>query len=56
MPLKPQRPLFGGLDGTRLIGITSYGRATVETLQMNNEYAVEARRFWVFVGSHPPPD
>lgn len=42
-------------DGTRVIGLTSSGRATVEALQMNNDYVVEARRFWVFAGWHPPP-
>jgi hypothetical protein len=28
--------------------------ATVEALQMNNAYVVEARRFWVFAGWHLP--
>jgi hypothetical protein len=42
------------LDGTQVIGVTSSGRATVEALQMNNEYVVEARRFWIFAGWHPP--
>lgn len=42
------------VDGTQVIGITSVGRATIEALQMNNEYVVEARRFWVFAGWHPP--
>ncbi|NOT56579.1 MAG: HNH endonuclease [Deltaproteobacteria bacterium] len=41
-------------DGTRVTGVTPAGRATVEALQMNNEYVVEARRFWVFAGWHPP--
>ena len=39
---------------TQISGITSVGRATIEALQMNNEYVVEARRFWVFAGWHPP--
>ena len=41
-------------DGTLVIGMTPCGRATVEALQMNNAYVVEARRFWVFAGWHPP--
>jgi HNH endonuclease len=42
------------VDGTLVLGLTPSGRATVETLQMNNVYAVEARRFWSFAGWHPP--
>lgn len=42
------------IDGTQVMGVTPSGRATVEALQMNNEYVVEARRFWVFAGWHPP--
>jgi hypothetical protein len=42
------------MDGTRVIGRTPSGRATVEALQMNNAYVAEARRFWVFAGWHPP--
>lgn len=41
-------------DGTRIIGLTPTGRATVNTLQMNNDYLVRARRRWVAVGWHPP--
>ena len=41
-------------DGTRVTGMTPCGRATVDALQMNNDYVVEARRFWVFAGWHPP--
>lgn len=42
------------VDGARVMGVTPCGRATVEALQMNNIYVVEARRFWVFAGWHPP--
>jgi len=42
------------LDGTLIIGLTPCGRVTVEALQMNNEYAITARRSWVIVGWHPP--
>lgn len=41
-------------DGTHILGLTACGRATVETLQLNNEYLVNARRRWVMVGWHPP--
>lgn len=44
------------LDGTQVVGLTSVGRATVEALQLNNQYVVAARRFWVEAGWHPPPD
>lgn len=36
------------------IGKTICGRATVETLQMNRERLVRARRLWVAWGEHPP--
>ena len=41
-------------DGTRILGLTPIGRATVEALQLNNELAVEVRRNWVLAGWHPP--
>ena len=41
-------------DGTHIVGVSACGRATVETLQLNNEYLVNARRRWVMVGWHPP--
>ncbi|RMF29335.1 MAG: HNH endonuclease [Chloroflexi bacterium] len=44
------------LDGTLVIGLTPCGRATVEALRLNNEYVVEARRFWVEAGWHPPDE
>jgi len=43
-------------DGTLIVGDTPYGRATIEALQLNNEYVVEARRAWVIAGWHPPTD
>lgn len=43
-------------DGTHIIGLTPFGRATVEGLKMNNTYAVEARRYWVETGWHPPAE
>jgi hypothetical protein len=43
-------------DGTRIIGLTAIGRATVEALSLNNEIAVEVRRNWVLAGWHPVED
>ena len=40
--------------GTRLMGLSAGGRATVVALNMNNEIIVSARRRWVSVGWHPP--
>jgi hypothetical protein len=41
-------------DGTHIVGLTPCGRATVVALRLNNEYIVEARRFWVEAGWWPP--
>jgi len=41
-------------SGTRVVGLTAIGRATVVGLNMNNEVIVDARRRWVSVGWHPP--
>ena len=41
-------------SGTRIIGLTAVGRATVMTLQMNHEVIVPARQKWVSAGWHPP--
>jgi hypothetical protein len=41
-------------SGTRLIGLTAIGRATVVALNMNNAVIVDARRRWASVGWHPP--
>jgi hypothetical protein len=41
-------------SGTRVIGLTATGRATVIALNMNNAVIVDARRRWVSVGWHPP--
>lgn len=40
--------------GTRLLGLTSVGRATIIALDMNNELIVFARQRWVNAGWHPP--
>lgn len=41
-------------DGTRLIGRTATGRATIARLRMNRELVVKARERWVKAGWHPP--
>ena len=43
-------------DGTRILGKTPCGRATVVALQLNNVIAVMVRREWVAAGWHPPPE
>jgi hypothetical protein len=43
-------------DGTRMIGLTAVGRATILTLQINNEIVVPARQRWVSAGWHPPKE
>lgn len=43
-------------DGTRIIGRTACGRATVIALQLNNLIAVTVRQQWVVAGWHPPED
>lgn len=40
-------------DGTRLIGLTATGRATIDALQMNNDLIVNLRSLWVRLGLHP---
>lgn len=38
----------------RILGLTPCGRATINTLQMNNPIIVRARKRWVAAGWHPP--
>lgn len=40
-------------DGSRIVGRTATGRATVEALQMNNDLIVNLRSLWVILGLHP---
>ena len=40
--------------GTRIVGLTAEGRATVVRLKMNLPRIVEARSTWVRAGVHPP--
>ena len=41
-------------DGTRVIGQTPAGRATVVALSLNSGLRVRARAIWVEAGWHPP--
>jgi hypothetical protein len=41
-------------DGTRILGKTPIGRATIVALQLNNLISVVVRRHWVPAGWHPP--
>jgi hypothetical protein len=41
-------------DGTRIIGLTAIGRATVVALRLNDTRLVAIRQRWVEVGWHPP--
>jgi hypothetical protein len=41
-------------DGTKIIGRTRTGRATVEALRLNHSEIVAARCLWVSVGWWPP--
>jgi hypothetical protein len=43
-------------DGTRILGRTPWGRATVIALQLNNIIAVMVRAEWVAAGWHPPQE
>ncbi len=43
-------------DGAEIIGKTPCGRATVESLKMNNIYQTTARLAWLETGKFPPKD
>jgi len=40
--------------GTRLIGLSAEGRATINRLRINRDAVVASRRLWVEAGWHPP--
>jgi len=42
------------LDGLRVVGLTACGRATVETLRLNDQYHLTARMVWISAGRYPP--
>ena len=41
-------------DHTRVIGLTSTGRATVDALQLNRSGVINLRKLLLLVGKHPP--
>ena len=43
-------------NGSRIVGLTPIGRATVIALNLNRQVLVQARLAWVAVGWHPPRD
>lgn len=43
-------------NGTRIIGLTDIGRATILVLRLNNDEIVAARYLWVQAGWHPPSE
>ena len=43
-------------DGSKIVGSTPYGRATIIALQLNNPVAVMVRQQWVIAGWHPPEE
>jgi hypothetical protein len=42
-------------DGEQIEGVTEIGRATLEALEMNHPFHIEARQNWIGAGWHPPP-
>ena len=51
---KWRRHFYWSDDGTWVSGRIACGRATVATLNLNNEIALVVRRNWVSAGWHPP--
>ncbi len=43
-------------DGTRVVGLTPCGRATIVALSLNRPLAIAARAVWVSINRHPPGD
>ncbi len=41
-------------EGLYVKGKTATGRATVESLQLNNSYVTESRKIWIAEDWHPP--
>ena len=45
------------VDGLRIVGLTSSGRATVAALHLADDPdAIEVRSYWIAAGWHPPTD
>ncbi|MBI4585607.1 MAG: HNH endonuclease [Planctomycetes bacterium] len=42
------------IDGTKIVGLTPVGRATISALRLNNPWIVRTREFWVRAKLHPP--
>ncbi|WP_442509403.1 HNH endonuclease [Novipirellula sp. SH528] len=42
------------VDGTVIVGLTEVTQATIKTLRMNWQQAVDVRALWVDAGRHPP--
>ena len=43
-------------DGTRIIGLTPTGRATIVALALNRERVIDIRKADRQIGRHPPSD
>jgi HNH endonuclease len=43
-----------GDNGTKILGLSPEGRATVVALKLNNSLAIRVRSNWVQAGWHPP--
>jgi hypothetical protein len=43
-------------NGTRIIGTTPCGRATVNILKLNRPLAIAVRTHWVSINRHPPQE
>ncbi len=41
-------------NGTKIIGKTAVGRATINALHLNRERFIKIRKHWVSAGWHPP--
>lgn len=42
--------------GVQITGLTAIGRATVHALHLNRPGLVQARRYWIVLGLHPPEE
>ena len=42
--------------GDHILGLTPVGRATIDTLRLNNSFMVVTRQFWVEGGWWPPAE
>lgn len=43
-------------DGLTIRGLTPCGQATIETLHLNEDRWIRARKIWIIAGLHPPLD